>query len=85
MFVASLLNPFPADKSATSPTKGEVIRLLRYTRNDAREQGVVLNSVFNTSALDVIFRRERSELSGESSNIISIFFKQMYQYWILGE
>ncbi len=35
-------------------------------------------SVFNASTLSVILRRERSELSGESRNITSIFMNRIY-------
>ena len=47
--------------------------------NDSKRSRLsVWYSVFNAITFNVILRRERSELSGESRNIISIFFKRIY-------
>ena len=56
-----------------------LLPLTRYFVSTSPAGGEVLNSVFNATTFNVILRRERSELSGESRNITSIFLNRMYR------
>ena len=60
----------------TSPRAGEVGAPLRVRDNNKLTGGTF--SRFSTFPLNVILERERSELSRESRNKMSIFFKWMY-------
>ena len=56
-----------------------LLPLTRHFLSTSPAGGEVLNSVFNATTFNVILRRERSELSGESRNITSIFLNRMYR------
>ena len=64
------------NKIKTSPRAGEVGAPLRV--RGTREQTVGICLRLFSSALNVILRRERSELSGESRNIMALSLNRMH-------